>query len=93
LPPKQPPPPFWLTRTTGELVILGLAITVILMLLGAGMSIIIFEAIDPDTDTNPGLVVLSDILNTLIGVIAGYLAGRQEAPKVNGQEKRSTPSG
>lgn len=84
-PPRKPPPPppTWgaalLNRSTGEIIVLLLAVTICI---GIGASTIflgVIEIIDPSIDTSQPLSVVSDTVNTLIGVMAGFLAGRTEA--------------
>ena len=45
------------------------------------------ELIDPDTDTSGAANAVADVINTLIGLLAGFLAGRTELQKVR-RERR-----
>jgi hypothetical protein len=56
-----------------------LAGTIALSVLLSGTAVAILEIINPETDTTQIVAILSDIINTLIGVMAGFLAGRTEA--------------
>jgi len=47
-----------------------------------GSMILLSELIHPDVDTTRGLVLVSDIINTLIGLLAGFLAGRTETVQI-----------
>lgn len=45
----------------------------------------------PDSDAGKIVVLLGDVLNTLIGLLAGFLAGRSDTTYQ--QMKRDTPTG
>ena len=38
----------------------------------------VFKLLHPESDLNKTFVLIADILNTLIGLLAGFLAGRAE---------------
>jgi hypothetical protein len=46
--------------------------------------------VHPETDTNEAAIALGAVLNTLVGLLAGYLAGRtqrtKERSRVGGDE-------
>lgn len=64
-------------RSTGELLVLMIASTVCLaVLLGGGTLAII--SIKTSRDVSSGVNSLTDIINTLIGLLAGFMAGRTE---------------
>jgi hypothetical protein len=50
--------------------------TVCATILLSGAVILVTEIINPETDTSDGLRTITGILNTLIGLIAGFLAGK-----------------
>jgi hypothetical protein len=64
------------SRPTGELVVLFLAATVCGVVLFSTIGILVIEIVNPDSDTSKASVVIGGVLNTLLGLIAGYLAGR-----------------
>lgn len=71
---------FWLAdRTTGDLLILLVAGTVCFAVLAAGTALFVVTLIHPDRDTSGGFHAISDVVNTLIGLLAGFLAGRTDA--------------
>ena len=44
----------------------------------AGATVGIVKAFHPGTDVSAGLNALTDIINTLVGLLAGFLAGRTD---------------
>jgi hypothetical protein len=67
-------------RSTGDLLVLLLAGTICLSVLAAGATIAVLQIQGDDTSRAAGL--LSDVVNTLIGLLAGFLAGRTETARV-----------
>lgn len=63
-------------RSTGDLLVLMVTATVCLAIIASGVTIVIVELNHPDTDTEAGLRSITGIINTLIGLIAGFLAGK-----------------
>lgn len=63
-------------RSTGDLLVLMVTMTVCATILLSGAVILVTEIINPETDTSDGLRTITGILNTLIGLIAGFLAGK-----------------
>lgn len=66
-------------RPTGDLLVLMIAGTVCFVVLGSGFTALVIEVINPDVDTAPIIRQVSDIVSTLIGLLAGFLAGRTDA--------------
>ena len=64
-------------RPVGEVLILLIAGTICLTVLLAGAGVAIVELLQPDRDTSRAVAMIADTLNTLIGLLAGYVAGRQ----------------
>jgi hypothetical protein len=50
--------------------------TVCLAILASGVTIVVVEITNPQIDTEAGLRSITGIINTLIGLIAGFLAGK-----------------
>jgi len=65
-----------------------IAVTVCFVVIFSLIAIVVAEIMNPDIDTVGSAAVVSDIVNTLIGVMAGFLAGRTESttPKVEPPE-------
>jgi hypothetical protein len=66
-------------RSTTDLLILMIAGTVCFAVLAFGAAVAVIEIRNPDADTSTAASAISDILNTLIGLLAGFLAGRTDA--------------
>lgn len=63
-------------RTTGDILVLLIAGTVCIGVLAGGLAIVVIELVHPSTDTTFPLKALQDTVNTLLGLVAGFLAGR-----------------
>jgi hypothetical protein len=66
-------------RTTGELLVLLIGGTICVSVLISLVVIAILEILDPTTDTTQGIALVSDTIHTLIGLLAGFIAGRTDA--------------
>lgn len=71
--------PWFAERTTGDLLILIISATVCFSVLASGMALFIVTLWVPERDTTAGFHAISDVVNTLIGLLAGFLAGRTDA--------------
>jgi len=65
-------------RSTTDLLILMIAGTVCVGVLLSIIGIGIVEIVDPSTDTTAGSAAVASIVNVLIGLLAGFLAGRTQ---------------
>jgi hypothetical protein len=65
-------------RSTGELLVVMIAATICTLVLFTAVVVAVLEIINPGVDTSATVAILSDIVNTLIGLMAGFLAGRTE---------------
>jgi hypothetical protein len=65
-------------RETGDLMVLIIASTICGVVIFSAAGSFIFKLMYPDQDINKTFVLIADILNTLVGLLAGYLAGRAE---------------
>jgi hypothetical protein len=70
--------------------LLMVAGTICIAIIIAITSIGVIEVVHPETDTNEAAIALGAVLNTLVGLLAGYLAGRtqrtKERSRVGGDE-------
>ena len=65
-------------RSTGEILVLMVAVTVCGYVIAVGTSIVVVAIIRPEQDTFPAAVGVRGVINTLIGLLAGFLAGRTD---------------
>ena len=65
-------------RSTGDLLILLLACLVVAVVLISTIGLFVVELVNPEQDTSSAGAVIANIVNTLVGLVAGYLAGRTE---------------
>lgn len=70
-------------RTTADLVILALTGVVATVVLVSIVGIIVLEIVRPAAEITVLASRVAGIVNTLIGVIAGYLAGRSSSTERN----------
>lgn len=69
---------FWERRTTGDILVLLVAGTVCLSVLLSLGTITVVKIINPDADTSQAAGIIADIINTLIGLLAGFMAGKTD---------------
>jgi hypothetical protein len=66
-------------RSTGDLLVLMIAGTVCAVILIATGAVIVQKVLRPDDmDAVKAAAQIGDVINTLIGLLAGFLAGRTE---------------
>lgn len=65
-------------RSTGDLLVLMVAGTVCFTVLGTVIAIAAIEIVNSKTDTSAAVRSVTGIINTLIGLLAGFLAGRTD---------------
>jgi len=66
-------------RSTTDLLILLVAGTISISVLAAGATIAVVEVVSGGkADTSIVVAKLSDVINTMIGLLAGFIAGRTE---------------
>ena len=63
-------------RSTGDLLVLMVAGTVCFTVITSGATVVVIEVFHPSTDTEAALRTITGIINTLIGLLAGFLAGK-----------------
>jgi hypothetical protein len=69
----------WLsTRSTGDLLVMIIAITVCGFVFSTEIAIVVLAFTNPAFDTSAAGRVVSDLINTLLGLLAGFLAGRTD---------------
>ena len=61
--------------------------TVCFTVLSSGATIVIIELVHPSTDTTDGLRTITGIINTLIGLLAGFLAGKTGSTIAQDEER------
>jgi len=64
-------------RSTTDLLILLIACTICFSIVSVAISVIVLQFVQPEN--KGGFVIVSDLINTLIGLLAGFLAGRTES--------------
>ena len=66
-------------RSTGDLLILMVTFTVCFSVLASGATLAVVAFVNPEADFGLWTSRIAGILNTMLGVMAGYLAGRTDA--------------
>ena len=81
-------------RSTTDLLILMVAGTVCFAVLAAGAGVAAVEIAHPEVDTTSAQNSIGDVINTLIGLLAGFLAGRTQVQvERTKQERRDAEPG
>jgi hypothetical protein len=78
-------------KSTGDQLVLMVAGTVCFMVLATGAAIIIIELVHPSSDTTAAVRQVTGIVNTLIGLLAGFLAGRTDLTTSEKQRREQDP--
>jgi hypothetical protein len=65
-------------RSTGELLVLLVAGTVCASVLLGGGTVAIVKIVHPEADVTQATSIIADVINTLIGLLAGFLAGKTD---------------
>lgn len=65
-------------RSLGDTLILMLAATICFIIIISVIGVIIIESTSPETNTSNAVSQIGHIINTLIGVLAGFLAGKTQ---------------
>jgi|SRR5262245_6589130 len=69
---------FFEHRTTGDILVLMVAGTVCASVLLGGATVAVVLIVNPDADTSTATGIIADVINTLIGLLAGFMAGRTD---------------
>lgn len=68
-------------RPTADLIVLGLAALIGAVLLVVVVAIAVDMIAHPNADLGPAVGRVGELLTTLLGVVIGYLAGRNVPPR------------
>lgn len=71
-------------RSTGDLLVLMIAGTICITVLAAGASLTIVAIVQPERDITDTVGALANVINVLVGLLAGFLAGRRQRTNGNG---------
>ena len=77
-------------RSTGDLLVMMIAGTVCVIILGVTVSLIASQFFNQKVSSGAASAV-GDIVNTMIGLLAGFLAGRSETTLRNEAERKNPP--
>jgi hypothetical protein len=75
-------------RSTPELLVLMIAGTICGAVVVGGAAIIILAFLNPDADFGPGARAIADLLSTMVGLLAGFLAGRTDLKNKDSRDER-----
>lgn len=75
---RKSQPGFWASKTVGEIMVLAVTFTVCISILASGVAIAVIEIVNPGTDVTVWITRITGLLNTLVGLLAGFLAGRTD---------------
>jgi len=71
----------FLDRPTSDILVLMIATTVCTSVVASGIVIAIIEIRDPGADLTVWISRITGTVNTMIGLLAGFLAGKQSKDK------------
>lgn len=77
--PVDPRPRRLRDRSTGDLLVILVAGTVCFTVVGIVLAVIVTEVLHPESDTGNAVSQVSDVINTLIGLMAGFVAGKTDS--------------
>lgn len=66
------------SRSTGDVLVLMIAGTVCFAVLAGGACIAVLAFVRPEVDVSKGVNSIRDIIGTLLGLVSGFLAGRNQ---------------
>lgn len=78
-------------RSTADLLVLMIAGTICGGLIATGAFTAVFVLLNPGVDISGPARLIADVVNTLIGLLAGFMAGRTGA--LSGGEHKPEPKG
>jgi len=64
-------------RPTDEVLILLMAATICFAIIATGTGLFIVAIVDPERDLTRAFQAVATVLNTLLGLVLGYLIGRR----------------
>lgn len=64
-------------RPTPDLIVIGLAVVLGFSIISWTVGALVLRIVDPDANLDKVAARLADVVNTLIGAIFGFLAGRR----------------
>lgn len=76
-------------RSTGDLLVLMIASTVCAVILITVLAVVIVKFFHPETSTDIAVRTVAGILNTMIGLLAGFLAGRTDLYQRRMEDQRA----
>jgi len=79
-------------RNTGDILVLMIAFTVCGYIIVISAVLIVNAFINPNEEQTGAARNIADIINTLIGLLAGYLAGRSGFKSKDGGEEDEPPT-
>jgi ABC-type amino acid transport system permease subunit len=65
-------------RSTGEIMVIAITFTVCWGVVASGLAIFILAVLRPEVDITVWVTRVTGLLNTMIGLLAGFLAGRTD---------------
>lgn len=71
-------PGFWAQRTVGEIMVISITFTVCFGILASGATVAAISLLRPETDVTVWVSRITGLMNTLVGLLAGFLAGRTD---------------
>jgi hypothetical protein len=65
-------------RPTGDLIVLVIVFTVCFAVIATGLLVALSTFINPEVDTSRWVIRTTGVINTMIGLVGGWFAGRAD---------------
>lgn len=82
----------FLDRPTGEILVLSVTFTVCFGVIASGAMVGLIVIFRPGTDVTAWVARVTGILNTMIGLLAGFLAGRTDRTELRNPGEKAPES-
>ena len=76
-------------RPTGEIMVLTITFTVCFGVMASGLFVAFIVVFHPGTDVSIWVTRITGILNTMLGLLAGFLAGRTDRNVLTHREEET----
>jgi len=81
----------WRDRSTGDVLVILIALTICFSVIATGGVTVVYLFLNPGQNVDGPARLIADVLNTLIGLLAGFLAGSTTVNSVKKPPDASPP--
>lgn len=73
-----------MTRPTAEILVILFGVTICAVLLVTVVTLLTVEVVNPGANVSDAVRAVTDMVNTMLGLVVGFLAGRAGRPTQQG---------